>query len=575
MKGEQVMTTKSRNKKLALAVSSHRVASSSTDDAIYDFLSALNSPRSLAVWLLYRTGEHQQLVDLKIDPDAYPSMESFRDAYQATEFLSKSSFLRLDVNKSEAAFSKFLEFEELCGKTNKRFKNLSFDPLFHGSNVWLLNGTIRKIDQILGSYSADEFVDNANWGPGVTTLVKGSHVSAFNKFQTESGITRQLYNFISPWFGEAYPRWAETFSSSPDVDEGKHFRIEVGNEVITVPKNAKTDRVIAVEPGMNQWFQKGIGCMIRRRLRRAGVDLNSQERNQELARIGSIDNRLATVDFSSASDSISKELVRTLLRPDWYLLLDLCRSTTGTRDGTPFIWNKFSSMGNGFTFELESLIFFAAALAVCEYLEVPTSEVSVFGDDVIIPSNCFELFEQFCEFLGFRVNRRKSFSTGYFRESCGSHYYSGSDCKPLYLKDRITNVSSIFKLANRVRDLAHRCRSFDGCDARFRHAWNRLFQGVPKHLRFRIPSGYGDGGFVSNFDEATPVIPDGGIEGYLFLGVIDTGVTQYSDKPGMLLARLWGRSIREYGNNYTLRGQTRLRVKRILAFQWYNLGGWM
>jgi len=567
------MTSKRRNKGTAVAVSTFRAATSITDEAIFNILAALDCPRSLAVWLLYKSKEHQQLVDLTVVPTHYGTPVAFRNAYQATEFLSKASFLKLDNDRKQVAITKFLEFEELCGKTNRRFKDLSLDPLFQGPNVWLLNATIRKIDGILGDFSADEFVDEANWGPGVSTLTKGTHVSAVNKFQSESGITRELYNFIAPWFKAAYPLWASTFSDSVNP-ELKTFRFEAGNEVITVPKNAKTDRVIAIEPGFNIWFQKAIGSMIRRRLQRRGVNLNSQNRNQQLALLGSKAGELATVDFSSASDSISKELVRTLVSPRWLQIMEICRSATGVQDGTPFLWNKFSSMGNGFSFEVESLIFYAAALAVCEYAEVSTSEISVFGDDVIIPSSCFELFEKFCEFLGFRVNKKKSYSSGYFRESCGSHYFSGLDCKPIFLKERLTDARSFYKLANRVRDLAHRRNSHCGCDASFRHAWRHLVRGVPDRIRFVIPVGYGDGGFIGNFDEALPTRPRGGIEGYLFQAVIDTGISQYSDKMGMLLARLKGRSDREYGNNYTLRGRTRMRVSRILAHQWYNLGGW-
>lgn len=568
------MSFKRRNRELAVAARNYRVGTSVTDEAIFNTLQALDCPRSLTVWLLYKSGEHQQLADLGFDPGAYETFTRFRDAYHATHFLSKSDFLKLDVSKEQAAFDKFFKFEDLCGETNRRFKDLSLDPLYTGPNVWLLNATIRKIDSILGDYSPDEFVDSSNWGPGVTTLTKGSHVSATNKFQSESGITRRLYDFIKPWFSMAYPAWASTFSECLTEDE-KVFCIQVGNEVITVPKNSKTDRVIAIEPGLNLWFQKGIGSMIRRRLRRRGVDLNSQTRNQELARVGSFTDRLATIDFSSASDSISTEVVRTLLRPDWYLLLDICRSTAGTHKGTPLLWKKFSSMGNGFTFELESLIFYSAALAVCEYSEVSSHEVSIFGDDVILPSSCRALFEQFCAFLGFRVNTDKSFSSGYFRESCGAHYYSGRDLKPLYLKERLADVSSIYKLANGIRLLAHRRNSHCGCDRSFLRTWHHLYLRVPKHLRFGIPVGYGDGGFIQNFDEAAPVRARDGIEGYHFWCLTDTGVNQYCEKPGLLLARLWcGSPAQAYKNNYTLRGRTRTRVSRVLAQTWYNLGGW-
>lgn len=577
------MSSKMRNKELVKLARQHRVASSVTDEAIFDFLSASNCPRSLAVWLLYANKEHQQLVDLECYAKDYNSPFAFRDAYAATNLLSKSDFLKIAVAKDVAAFEKFFKFEDLCRQTNSRFRNLSLDPNYHGSNVWLLNATIRKIESILGDFVADEFVDSANWGPGVTTLIKGCDVSAINKFHCENGITRDMYALICDIFPVAYPGWwMELRMKYGEIP----FNFQVGNSVITVPKNSKTDRVIAVEPGINLWFQKAAGSMIKRRLLRAGIDLRTQDNNQRLARLSSIDGRLATVDFSSASDSISKELVRELLPPRWYNLLNSMRSTFGTHNNAPIRWEKFSSMGNGFTFELESLIFYAAAFAVREYLH-EDGEISVFGDDVILPERCYELFADFSRFLGFTVNLKKSCYNSPFRESCGAHYYLGINCKPVFLKERLRDVSAIYKLANSVRMLSHRYNSHYGCDSRFRNCWKHLSLRIPKPLRFRIPYGKGDGGLVSNFDEAVPTRARNGIEGYYYSALAEVGKTRQFDGMAVLFARLKtieGTKINalspqvndtEYNNSYTLRGRTRLCITRSLANQWYNLGSWI
>lgn len=565
------MLHKNHSSDLAKLVRSFHVPSSKTDDAIQLFFESLNCPRSLTCLILYRNMEHQQLVELDVNENDYKDHFSFRDAYAASMFLAKSNFLKLNVSRKEKAYQKFFEFENLCKQTNDRFKNLSLDPLFKGPNVWLLNATIQKIDKILGSFDPEEFVDSANWGPGVSTLLKGEEVSAVNKFHSENGITRGLYSLVSSWFHVAYPRWFEHRTSSDEMA----FAIEAGNTIVTVPKNSKTDRVIAVEPGLNLWFQKGLGAMIRRRLRRWGVDLNSQTRNQELARRGSIRNDLATVDFSSASDSVAREVVRELIPRPWLSLLEATRSTVGIHNSQPIQWQKFSSMGNGYTFELESLIFFAAAHAVCEYQGVSCSDVSVYGDDVILPTECYELFASFSMFLGFKVNTDKSFSSGPFRESCGSHYYEGVDVKPIFLKERIRNVQAIYKLANSVRNLAHRRNSNYGCDARFHRCWRHLYSWVPKPLRFRSSVELGDCGFAGNFDEATPVTARDGIEGFFTRVVLEDGVTRQSDSPAVLLARLKVPSTElSYKNDYTLRGRTRTRVAKVFVPRWYNFGPW-
>lgn len=571
------MSTKSRNNELVKQARA-RVNSSLTDEAIFNFFSSLDSPRSLTCWLLYSNKEHQQLCDLEVIPSDYESPQRFRDAYISTCYLSKADFLELSVSKKDRAMEKFFAFEEQCKRTNTRFKNPSLDPLNCGSNVWLLNATKRKIEMILGEFSCEEFVDDSNWGPGVSTLLKGEHVSGFNKFQSETGITRDLYALIKPWFSTAYPLCAlhlESCVSSSSTPGG--FTFERGNVIVTVPKNSKTDRVIAIEPGWNLWFQKGIGSMIRRRLRRFGVNLNSQDKNQQFAHEGAFLGHLATVDFSSASDSISKSLVEELLPYSWFSLLDATRSKIGIHGSQVLRWNKFSSMGNGFTFELESLIFFAAALAVCDFQGVHSLDVSVFGDDVILPSSSVELYSSFCAFLGFTVNKTKSFSSGYFRESCGAHYYEALDCKPLYLKGRLRNVQALYKLANGLRLLAHRYGSNRSCDLRFLGAWCHIRNGIPKRLRFVIPYGLGDGGLIGNFDEATPSIcrtSERTWEGFSCWSVVETGKTQYCDGPGLLLDRVRGGRELAQGNSYVLRGRTNLRVSRLFVRSWYNLGGW-
>jgi len=559
--------------KLSLA-RTFRVSPSFTDEAILRFLEGIHSPRSLSVWILYKYKEFSQLVDLDIEPEHYNDPVRFRDDYTATLFLSKSDFLPLAVSKKDAAFKKFFVYEDQCRRTNSLFRSPSLPLHTKGANAWLLNATKRKIEMILGDFSPEEFVNSAYWGPGVSTLMKGEDVSAVNKFQSETGITPDLDNFISPWIALAYPTWLEHVRSRGG------FKHQMGNEVVTVPKNSKTDRVIAIEPGWNLWFQKGCGAMIRRRLARVGIDLNSQERNQQLAQEGSSTALLATVDFSSASDSISTSIVRELLPARWFSLLNVCRSKIGVDAENRVIrWEKFSSMGNGFTFELESLIFYAAALAVCESESVPTDQVSVFGDDVIIPNSAFTPFADFSAYLGFTVNTSKSFHSSYFRESCGSHYFNGSDCKPIFLKKKLSNVQTVYKLANSIRMLAHRRNSHHGCDRRLRTCWVYLYSGVPKPLRLGTTFGVGDSAFVVNFDEATPSLAHqnprfSGFEGYLVESLVEVAVTRPFDDIGLLLARVSRGSEREYGNTYTLRGRTRTRIQRVLVPRWYNLGEW-
>jgi hypothetical protein len=579
------MSSKKHNTEKLKLLRSHRVPEVIPSSVVSSYLEALDCPRSLTAALLFKYGEHEQLAKLECNPLDYSNVFEFRDAYAATKFLSKYKDLSLNYDLDKVALEKFSKFETLCGQTNRRFRALEHDPFYRGHVVQLHTAVVRKISRILGDFRTSEFFERADWGPGATTLIKARDASATNKFQCETGITRDLYDLV-PYelWEEVYPLWS---SHLPGIG---FPTFQVGNKVITVPKDATTNRVIAVEPGLNLWFQKAVGDMIGNRLRRCGIDLRFQSRNQELARIGSIDQVNATIDFSSASDSIAFGVIEEIFAkapqgPDsdlhrWFTVLDSCRSHFGIQGGELLRWNKFSSMGNGFTFQLESLLFFAIASCCREHLQRLQSEkiegdVSVYGDDVIIPVACLGLFSQMCEFYGFVINVKKSSFSSTFRESCGAHFMGGIDVKPYYLKDRISDALSVYRMANGVRRLAHRRGGKLSCDANFRALFYLLVNQVPKPLRLTIPETLGDGGFIGNFDEATPPRARFGVEGYWSMNVAEVSKTYQSEGLGLLLDRVRGSSAQELRNSVTLKGRTRLRFVRSLVRQWYDLGPWL
>jgi hypothetical protein len=250
------------------------------------------------------------------------------------------------------------------------------------------------------------------------------------------------------------------------------------------------------------------------------------------------------------------------------------------------------------------LIFFAAASAVRD-LKMVDGPISVFGDDVILPSICAPLFTSFSKFLGFLVNEQKSFSSGPFRESCGAYYWGGVDCKPIFLKERLSNAQTIFKLANSVRILAHRHRANGGCDASFLNCWDHLYRGLPRALQLKVPLEAGDTGFISNWDEARPARARNGIEGYRYGAIVNVGSKRLAEGRALTLAslrrlglsydrtiytmrqgltdRINARTLKAYefrpdveegGNFFTLRGVSKLQFARPLCRQWYNLGEW-
>ncbi|EFS6380840.1 hypothetical protein H2Y68_005522, partial [Escherichia coli] len=185
-------------------------------------------------------------------------------------------------------------------------------------------------------------------------------------------------------------------------------------------------------------------------LKSVGIDLNDQSINQRLAQQGSVDGSLATIDLSSASDSISDRLVWSFLPPELYSYLDRIRSHYGIVDGETIRWELFSTMGNGFTFELESMIFWAIVKATQIHFG-NAGTIGIYGDDIICPSEIAPRVLEALAYYGFKPNLRKTFVSGLFRESCGAHFYRGVDVKPFYIKKPVDNLFALMLILNRLR----------------------------------------------------------------------------------------------------------------------------
>jgi hypothetical protein len=165
---------------------------------------------------------------------------------------------------------------------------------------------------------------------------------------------------------------------------------------------------------------------------------------------------------------MSIEIVRELLPSDWFEFLDDLRSTRGNYRGESFEWNKFSSMGNGFTFELESMIFLALAQASSDHLgsthwfsdtfgpRFKYAYVAVFGDDLVVPKMVSELLTRILSYSGFDLNSEKSFVDGPFRESCGKDFWNGSDVRPFFFKRGLLKIRDLIHLHNGVKHLSQK-----------------------------------------------------------------------------------------------------------------------
>lgn len=222
------------------------------------------------------------------------------------------------------------------------------------------------------------------------------------------------------------------------------------NKISMARKDCDQDRPIASEPLCNQFLQLGVCGDMALRLRRSSIDLRYQEPNQEMARQGSLldgGNRYCTIDLKNASGSIYTELVRELLPPAWFLYLNSIRSPSWLYKGQEAKYHGFVSMGNGFCFPLETIIFASICSAAHVYCGTPP-DFRVYGDDIIIRQNEALVVLEILRSLGFEENADKTHIIGPFRESCGADWHSGQPVRPVYIDDDLNSFEVIVRAHN-------------------------------------------------------------------------------------------------------------------------------
>nr|APG77064.1 hypothetical protein [Beihai levi-like virus 6] len=238
-----------------------------------------------------------------------------------------------------------------------------------------------------------------------------------------------------------YSDWGMVNHSTYDLNsEGIHDTLDPPAKLIDVPKDYKGPRLIASEPISSQYIQQGLMKVLRKNVRqsplRFSVDFLSQEPSKELALSSSASRGMSTIDLSSASDRLSCALVECAFRTNYRFLEILNSARTPTvrlPDGSVLVQRKFAAQGAAFTFPVQSVIYACICIGVLRSdnpkarITDLARKVRVFGDDMIVPRHLFSRICWVLEACGLKVNFSKSFSKGYFRESCGTDAYKGVD----------------------------------------------------------------------------------------------------------------------------------------------------
>lgn len=328
------------------------------------------------------------------------------------------------------------------------------------------NSIESKLSALPWDCTRDNFDNFAKVCYANNALKKAARVR-WNVFLRRKGWSRSFVNKTLYEFFSRNSRQRAGF----DIFRWKLQQIVVfqhGSRFTSVPKNNETRRPINIEPFCNIVVQKLIGSNLRSQLKRIfDIDLDTlSDKHRE--RIS--DSSVATIDLKNASDSISIELCRFLLPKHVFDMLMEARSPMILgHDGSFHFVTKMSAMGNGFTFELMSLIL----TSICRKLD---SSSSVFGDDIIITKSQAPRLIELLEDVGFVVNTEKSFTSGPFRESCGGNYHDDYGYIESFDFRYPENIHDCVVLYNKARRLSYKYESFKFLE-------RQLYRHIPIALR--------------------------------------------------------------------------------------------
>ncbi|DAD49932.1 RNA-directed RNA polymerase, partial [ssRNA phage Esthiorhiza.1_11] len=382
-----------------------------------------------------------------------PSIEAIRCLHQITSTFAKVE-LPCSENRIARAKQRYIECEQ-----EVRLGDQNLTPelaqAFEKVSRILFADVFSEID--LAVYQGDLVPRH---GPGATA----DRLRGNAKFDQKRWTHRLEEYFPAGEF--LLPNWR--YHSQLD---GVDF-LEPGDEmpvrVITVPKTLKTPRIIAIEPTCMQYAQQALLARFVEGIERSYslspfIGFTNQIPNRDLACIGSIHGTLATLDLSEASDRVSNQHVRLLLRQHPHLrgAVEACRSRKADVDGKVFRLAKFASMGSALCFPMEAMVFLTIIfVGISQQLNRPMTkellrefrgQVRVYGDDIIVPVDMMEPVSHMLSAFGLKVNVDKSFGTGKFRESCGGDYYDGRRITPVRVRSLFpTTLTDVTELISTV-----------------------------------------------------------------------------------------------------------------------------
>lgn len=478
----------------------------------------IDTPVSRALEQALKAGDIDTIANAYTDPRKYSNAHEYLKDTCATSFLRKADFLSdmgvSSLDPEAEALATFYETERICRHTNNRLSKYARGETSPRNRLvtLIIEDARRFISDVLPKKVPKARDIDVRFGPGATSQCCGESVTLADKLSAFPEMTYGSLHLLdvvknSPvWFDlimRVHPGClvkpvyvTDDYGNSVLVASRTVIapRITRGNRFVMVDKTAKTKRGIAIEPHTLSCIQLAVGSLLSNLLERIGIQKDvAKDVHGRLARLASLFGELCTVDLKAASDTIAIELVKLLLPWDWFVFLSSLRSEETYIEGSWVELEKFSSMGNGFTFELETLIFYALTRAVSNRVDGPfVSPVAVFGDDIICSTRSHELLKQVLGFCGFTTNKQKTFVAHGFNESCGHDYFKGTAVRPYFLKKEPTDVTAWYGVANGIRRIGQALSGSDVLLPEYHRVWLSVLDNIPAPLRYFGPERLGD-----------------------------------------------------------------------------------
>lgn len=405
-----------------------------------------------------------------------PSLiSSIKEGYEPWPGISPKEMAALSISRSllkkfkpastdkqdAAALLKFLQVNYACENWELQLNSLEDELLWNEFKTSIYDFWFPSRYPIVSSDT--DFFHYGRVGPGAAIGARSGDFYSKMFASPLSCTSRYLYLAYKDYIRN-FPEWA-----SGELTRQAHYGeadIVSGNRLSFVPKNEHTSRTICIEPSLNMFTQLGFGHILERRLLSCyGISMAEQPfKNRRHAFLGSLSDENVTIDLSSASDSISLRMLEACLPRDFFSILSRLRSPMCDVPGIGLTQlHMVSTMGNGFTFPLQTMLFACVVHAAAKVdgfsLRYPRGDdlgdFGVFGDDIICPKRLSRKVLRLLKLLGFEVNQAKTFVEGPFRESCGEDYFLGLNVRGVYIK-RLQKREDAYAAVNQLNQFSTR-----------------------------------------------------------------------------------------------------------------------